>query len=115
MDMLSKWRQEHPDGGRGVKTVQRFLSAPRVPMAWIAAAIQARALPVAIGILYLKGLYKAGGRPFPVSSRMLKPWGITKTMKTKGLRKLAAAGLITIESRSNASPMVVVLRGPLEP
>jgi len=84
-------------------------------MAWIAAAIKARALALAMGILYLKGLHKADGHPFPVSNRMLKPWGITKTMKTKGLPKLAAAGLISIESRPNASPMVTVLRGPLEP
>lgn len=115
MDRLLEWRQEHPAGGRPVKTARRFLSAPHVPMAWIAAAIKVRALPLAIGILYLKGLHKADGRPFPVSTRMLKPWGITKAMKTKGLPKLAAAGLIDIENRPNASPMVTVLRGPLEP
>jgi hypothetical protein len=115
VNRLSEWRQEHPAGGRPVRTTQRFLSAPHVPMAWIATAIKVGALPLAIGILYLKGLHKADGQPFPVSNRMLKPWGITKTMKTKGLPKLAAAGLIAVENRPNASPMITVLRGPLEP
>jgi hypothetical protein len=109
---LREWRKVHRGQEKPVRTAGRFLKGP-IPMAWIAAADKAGALMVGMCICYLKGLNKSA--TFKVSNMALAPWGVNRERKARGLRKLAAAGLIALEGRPNASPRVTVLRGPPEP
>jgi hypothetical protein len=104
-------RGAHGGQEKRVETAGRFLKGP-VPMAWIAAADRAGALMIGMCLCYLKGLNKSA--TFRVSNRALEPWGVNRERKARGLHKLAATGLIALEGRPNASPIVTVLRGPTE-
>jgi hypothetical protein len=106
---LREWRKAHKGAEKRVRVTGRFLKGP-VPMAWIAAADEAGALMVGMCLWYLRGLNKA--ETFKVSNAALAPWGVNRERKARGLRKLAEAGLITLETRPNASPMVTVLQYP---
>ena len=46
--------------------------------------------------------------PFPLTNAGLAAWGITKNTKSRALRKLVAAGLITIEKHGHSSPRVQI-------
>jgi hypothetical protein len=94
-----------------VRVAGRFLKGP-IPMAWIAAADRAGALMVGMCLWHLKGLNKT--ETFKVSNVALAPWGVNRERKARGLRKLAAASLIALVGRPNASPMVTILPCPPE-
>jgi hypothetical protein len=103
---LREWRKAQEGQGKPVRTTGRFLKGP-IPMAWIAVADRAGALMVGMCLCYLMGLNKCA--TFKVSNMALAPWGVNRERKARGLRKLAAAGLIALEGRPNASPIVTIL------
>ena len=109
--LRERWKAQK-GGGTPARMTGRFLKGP-ISMAWIAAADAAGALMVGMCLWHLKGLNKT--TTFKVSNVALAPWGINRERKARGLRKLAAADLIALEGRPNASPVVTILDGRLKP
>jgi hypothetical protein len=97
--------------GRHSSVSNPFLKGP-IRVAWLvaAAALGHKALRVALAVQYLRGLRKSD--TFKVSNITARVWGIDSATKSRGLRKLATAGLITVKSHRGASPEVTVLPVP---
>jgi hypothetical protein len=53
--------------------------------------------------------WKAGGRPFKVTSIGLTKWGVSRGAKLVVLDRLEASGLIRVEGKEGKSPMVTIL------
>ena len=77
-----------------------------IDIAWVCQARQlgVTALLVGLALWYLKGLRRADA--FIVSNLMVAEWGIKPDAKSRALRKLEKAGLISIERRGKRSPLV---------
>jgi DNA-binding transcriptional ArsR family regulator len=65
------------------------------------------ALLVGLALWHIKGLRKTN--TFIVSNLMLRDWGIQADAKSRALRKLERAGLITVERQGKRSPQVTLL------
>jgi DNA-binding transcriptional ArsR family regulator len=80
-----------------------------VPVSWLCQAgrLGVKALLVGLALWHLKGLRKSD--TFVVSNLMLRDWDIQADAKTRALRKLEMAGLITVERRGKRSPQVTLL------
>jgi DNA-binding transcriptional ArsR family regulator len=78
-------------------------------MLWLSQArkLGVTALWVGIVLWHLRGLRKSNS--FIVSNMMLRKWGVEPDAKTRALRKLEKAQLITVERRGRRSPRVTIL------
>ena len=92
--------------GRRVSPGQgEFIMGP-IDVAWVrqAAQLGVTTLLVGLALWYLKGLRNAN--TFIVSNLMVGEWNIQPDAKSRALRKLEKAGLISIERRGKRSPLV---------
>jgi DNA-binding transcriptional ArsR family regulator len=86
----------------------RYVRGP-IPVAWLCRAGQlgGAALLVGLALWYLYGLRKTD--TFIVSNLTMESWGVRRDAKSRGLQKLAAAGLIKVERRGKRSPQVTLV------
>ena len=101
--------QERTRLGRGASSARgEFIKGP-IDVAWVrqAAQLGVTALLVGLALWHLKGLRSAN--TFIVSNLMVREWGIQPDAKTRALRKLEKAGLISIERRGKRSPLVSLI------
>ena len=94
--------------GRRVSPLQgKFVAGP-IPVSWVCQAkrLGVTALLVGLALWHIKGLRKSN--TFIVSNLMLRDWGIQPDAKSRALRKLEGAGLITIERQGKRSPQVTL-------
>jgi DNA-binding transcriptional ArsR family regulator len=95
--------------GRRVSPVtKRFIAGP-IPVSWVchASKLGVKTLLVGLALWHIRGLRKLN--TFTVSNLMLRDWGIQADAKSRALRKLEMAGLITVERRGKRSPQVTLL------
>ena len=95
--------------GRRVSPVRgRFIAGP-IPVSWVcqASKLGVKTLLVGLALWHIKGLRK--NNTFIVSNLMLRDWGIQADAKSRALRKLERAGLITVERQGKRSPQVTLL------
>jgi hypothetical protein len=95
--------------GRRVSRVQgKFIAGP-IPVSWVCQAGQlgVKALLVGLALWHIRRLRK--NNTFVVSNLMLGAWGIHADAKSRALRKLERAGLITVERQGKRSPQVTLL------
>jgi DNA-binding transcriptional ArsR family regulator len=65
------------------------------------------ALWVGLGLWFLKGLRRSNN--IIVSNLIMKEWDVQPDAKSRALRKLEKAGLITIEPREKRNPRVTLI------
>ena len=97
--------------GRRVLPVQgKFIAGP-IAVPWLVqtSRLGVKALLVGLALWHIKGLRKAD--TFIASNLMLQDWGIEPDAKSRALRKLEEAGLITVERRGKRSPRVTIVVG----
>jgi DNA-binding MarR family transcriptional regulator len=97
--------------GRRVSPIRdKFIAGP-IDVSWVvqASRLGVKALLVGLALWHLKGLRKAD--TVLVSNLMLRDWGIEPDAKTRALRKLEEAGLITVERQGKRSPQVTLIMG----
>ena len=85
-----------------------FIAGP-VDMTWMSQArkLGVTALWVGLMLWFLRGLRRSDN--IKVSNKMLRKWGVEPDAKTRALRKLEKAQLITVERRGRRSPRVTIL------
>lgn len=76
----------------------------------LAAAGQLGHAPMAVLIEIAHLAFKAHGKPAPLANRALRAVGIDHEAKTRALRRLEAAGLLTVVWRGNGRSPLVSLR-----
>jgi DNA-binding transcriptional ArsR family regulator len=86
----------------------KFIAGP-VDVSWVcqASRLGVKALLVGLALWHLKGLRRSYS--FIVSNVMMQDWGVQPDAKSRALRKLEGAGLITIEQRGKRSPRVTLV------
>lgn len=86
-----------------------FIRGP-IPIAWIggAAALPGKALHLALAIHWLSGMNK--GAPVKVPKKVLETFGLSMDAYRDGLKRLEAAGLITVTRLPGQSPFVRVVQ-----
>jgi hypothetical protein len=87
---------------------QRFLKGP-VPWPWIevAAKLPGKALALGIALWRLAGAVKS--QTVRLSNAEVAALGIDRNSKSRALRDLERAGLITVERRPGCSPRVTIV------
>jgi DNA-binding transcriptional ArsR family regulator len=98
--------QERTRLGRGASSARgEFIKGP-IDVAWVrqAAQLGVTALLVGLALWYVKGLRRTDS--FIISNLMVAEWGIQPDAKSRALRKLEKAGLVSIERRGKRSPLV---------
>jgi DNA-binding transcriptional ArsR family regulator len=83
----------------------KFIAGP-LDVTWLSQArkLGVTALWVGLGLWFLRGLRRSDS--FIVSNLIMREWGVLPDAKSRALRKLEKAGLITIEPRGKRSPRV---------
>ena len=105
-------RPATPDSGNKVlprhKKGEHFLKGP-VPLIWLAraACCRGKALHVAIILCYRAGLQKSD--TIKVPGWTAKKFGLDRHAKTRALKALEQAGLVSITRRQGCSPQVTLL------
>ena len=96
-------RGRRPNPVRG-----KFIAGP-VDVAWIceASRLGVKALLVGLALWHIRGLRKTD--TFIVSNLMVQDWGIEPDAKSRALRALEKAGLLTIARRGKRSPQVTLM------
>jgi hypothetical protein len=83
----------------------------KLPLPWAVKAAKAsnttRAL---VWIRLLQANWEAGSDTFPLPNGQLKRDGVTRQIKSRVLRELEAAGLITVQRRGRNAPLVTIVR-----
>jgi hypothetical protein len=95
--------------GRRVSPIQgKYLAGP-IDVVWLSVArkLGVTTLWVGLYLWFLRGLKKSN--TFLVTNLMLEEWGVLPDAKIRALRKLANAGLITLESRGKRNPRVTLV------
>jgi DNA-binding transcriptional ArsR family regulator len=94
---------------RGVSSVGRKFIAGPVDVDWLSQArrLGGPALWVGLALWYLRGLKHSDS--FIVSNLTMREWDVLPDAKSRALRKLEKAGLITIERRGKRSPRVTLV------
>ena len=92
----------------GRKTGKLFLRGP-IPMDWLHGAAKLGVSPLWIGcaLWHLAGLKKSS--TFLVSNLQLHRWGIERRAKSRALKTLSDAGLITVAGRGKRIPRVTIV------
>jgi DNA-binding transcriptional ArsR family regulator len=100
-----------PSRGRKPSPIRNKFIAGPIYVSWVcqASLLGVKALLVGVALWHLKGLRRDNG--FLVSNLMLQEWGIQPDAKTRALRALEKAGLITIDRRGKRSPRVTLIVG----
>ena len=85
-----------------------FLKGP-VPIAWVerACALGGKAAALAWALRFKAGM--SSNRPIPATPRLLERFGMSSRSAYRALASLESAGLITVQRRRGASPLVTVL------
>ncbi len=123
---ISNSSSPHPDAGIPVKrlkfvksdegsghaearTTAPFIRGP-IPVGWLsqAAALPGKALHLALAIQWLLGMNK--GAPVKVSRKALAHFCISTDAYRDGLKRLEAAGLVTVTRLPGQSPFVRVVQ-----
>jgi hypothetical protein len=123
---ISKSSSPHPDAGIPVKRLKfvksdegsgyaearntaPFIKGP-LPVAWLsqAAELPGKALHLALAIQWLSGMSK--GAPVKVPKKVLATFGLSMDAYRDGLKRLEAAGLITVMRLPGQSPFVRVVQ-----
>jgi hypothetical protein len=96
-----------------VRTTAPFIRGP-IPVGWLsqAAALPGKALHLALAIQWLLGMNK--GAPVKVSRKALAHFCISTDAYRDGLKRLEAAGLVTVTRLPGQSPFVRVVQ-PVQP
>lgn len=86
-----------------------FIRGP-IPIAWLsqAAALPGKTLHLALAIQWLSGMNK--GAPVKVSKNALAHFCISTDAYRDGLKRLEAAGLLTVMRMPGRSPFVLVVQ-----
>jgi hypothetical protein len=92
------------------KTREHFLKGP-VPLYWIAkaACCRGRALHVAAILWYRAGLENR--RTVKIPRWVADKFGLSTDAKSRGLRALETAGLVSVKRQTGCSPVVTLLDG----
>ena len=100
----SKRRRQRKSKGRG----SRFVRGP-IPLLWLSRAcgLGGKTGQVVLAIWYARGL---NGEPVALTSTLLATFGVTPKTGRCVLRRLEAAGLVSVERRSGRSPRVTVIQ-----
>jgi DNA-binding transcriptional ArsR family regulator len=90
------------------RRTERFLKGP-VPMSWLAAAarLPGKALAVGIALWRLAGATKS--QTILLSTTEVVPLGVDRNAKSRALRVLEQAGLVSVERRPGRLPRVTIL------
>jgi DNA-binding transcriptional ArsR family regulator len=107
---LARWNGGPRRGRQPSPIRDKFIAGP-IDVSWVcrASRLGVKALLVGLALWHLKGLRRS--ESFIVSNLMMREWGIKPDAKSRALRKLEEAGLITIERRGKRSPRVTLLLG----
>jgi hypothetical protein len=91
-----------------VRQPERFLKGP-VPMSWLAAAarLPGKALAVGLALWRLAGATKS--QTILLSTTEVALLGVDRNAKSRALRMLEMAGLISVERRPGRLPRVTIL------
>ena len=102
---FARW---HPPRSKGLTGQQKDLSrGPSLfPGCVRRSSLGVTALLVGLALWHIRGLRKSN--TFIVSNLMLRDWGIQADAKSRALRKLERAGLITVERQGKRSPQVTL-------
>ena len=95
--------------GRRISPIKnKFIKGP-VDFAWLSSAqkLGVTALWLGTCLWFLRGL--KGSDSFLVSNMVAQEWGLLPDAKSRALRKLEMAGLITVERRGKRSPRVTLV------
>jgi DNA-binding transcriptional ArsR family regulator len=95
--------------GRRASSVRgKFIAGP-VDIVWLSEArkLGGAALWVGLCLWFLRGLKRADS--FIVSNLTIREWDVLPDAKTRALRKLEKAGLLTVERRGKRSPRVTLV------
>jgi DNA-binding transcriptional ArsR family regulator len=86
----------------------KFIAGP-IDVSWVcqASRLGVKALLVGLALWHLKRLRRSNS--FELSNLMVREWGIEPDAKSRALRKLERAGLITVERRGKRSPRVTLV------
>lgn len=95
-------------GRRPIPVRGKFIAGP-VDVAWIceASRLGVKALLVGLAVWHIRGLKKSN--TFIVSNLMVRDWGIEPDAKSRALRALEKAGLVTMARRGKRSPRVTLV------
>ncbi len=90
------------------RTAHRFIKGP-LPLRWIqrAAALPGKALHVALGLWYVKGLCRTA--TFPFKRKVAAGMGVSPDATYDALTNLEVAGLIRVIRQRGRSPAVTIL------
>ena len=88
----------------------KFIAGP-VDVCWVcqASRLGVTALLVGLALWHLRGLRRSNS--FTFSNLIVEAWGIQPDAKSRALRKLEKAGLITVERKGKRSPRVTLVVG----
>ena len=86
----------------------RFIKGP-IPYEWItrASRMSGTAVRVGLNLWFLSGLTKS--KTVKLSNRYLNDFGLHRISKSKGLKQLQDAGLISYTGKKGSSPLVTIL------
>ena len=89
------------------KIVETFV---KVPLWWAREAAKAtKTLKALVWVELLHASWRAKSPTFPLPNGRLKKVGVTRFVKSRVLRELEAAGLITVEWRRGKNPLVTIV------
>src|SRR5262249_5092576 len=100
-----------PRRGRKPSPIRdKFIAGP-IDVPWVcqASRLGVKALLVGLALWHLKGLRRSNS--FTFSNLIVEEWGIQPDAKSRALRKLEKAGLITVERKGKHSPRVTLIMG----
>jgi len=88
----------------------KFIAGP-VDVSWVCRAgrLGVKALLVGLALWHLRGLRRSNS--FIVSNLMMQEWGVQPDAKSRALRKLEKARLITVKREGKRSPRVTLVVG----
>jgi hypothetical protein len=95
--------------GRRISSIHgKFVAGP-VDVDWLSQARKFGVTTLWVGLFlwFLRGLKRSNS--FIVSNLMIQEWGVQPDAKSRALRKLEKAGLITIELRGKRNPLVTLI------
>jgi hypothetical protein len=108
-ELTYTWDREAKNYVLTAQRSQRFLKGP-VPWPWIetAAKLPGKALAVGLALWRLAGAVKSNA--IRLSNAEVEALGIDRNAKSRAIRDLERAGLITVERRPGCAPRVTILR-----